>query len=42
MKMRTELFDSKGWRYELLEDEDVFVIDGEEEIVLRGGSHGIN
>lgn len=42
VKMRTELFDSKGWRYELLEDEDVFVIDGEEEIVLRGGSHGIN
>ena len=42
VKMRTELFDSKGWRYELLGDEDVFVVDGEEEIVLRGVSDGIN
>ena len=42
ISMRRELLDRKGWRYELLEDEDVFVIDGEEEIVLRGGSNGTN
>lgn len=42
VSMRRELFDRKGWRYELLEDEDVFIIDGEKEIVLRGGLNGAN
>lgn len=32
---RREMFDGKGWRYELLEDSDVLIINGDEEEVLR-------
>lgn len=35
VELRQELFDKNGWRYVMLRDSDVLVVDGEEEEVLQ-------